>query len=1231
MSAGDSDDGSASMSGSKEDLHSERTKQERSDSPTSSHLSLKSGRSIPLPMNFSDEEQRNKERTKQERSDSPTSSYLSLRSGRSIPLPMNFSSEAQRNKERKLCVEDTEEQTESTPAKGVCQRHHRDLEVFCKTDNMHICAKCVGQEHQGHSKIYTVKPNVPDSQTLLHQVLRNMRSEDFKTFCQRHHRDLEVFCGANVAVNIVECFGGETALRITLHFQANVNPLQKITQANKAKLQDKCQHINEGNSSQGKQSLLKEIYTDLYMTEGGSGEINNEHEVLRNELISQSRTTPESPLTCNDIFKTLPGQSKSKQIRTVLTMGIFGIGKHVSVQRFILDWVDGKANQDINVIIYLKFRELNQKKGSCSLLQLIQQYAPELKEADLQEIKVLFILDGLEVCQYPLDFHNNDYCSDINENVPVDVLLTNLIKGNLLPSALLWITTRPSTASRIPLECVHRVTEIQGFNDHQKETYFRKKISDQKLANEIITHIKSCRSLYIMCHMPIFCWISATVLENMMSNGNSDQIPRTLTEMFTRFLLIQISIKHKKFNGADVDNPEKLSEFDKTLILKLGELAFQQLEKGNLIFQEEDLIKSGLDVGKVTEYSVCTEMFREELGLYREKVYSFVHVSYQEYLAAIYAHFACVNDGKNVLDINGSTDLSDVHQSALNKALKSENGHLDLFLRFLFGLSVDPNRTLLQDLLTKDSSSKPCVDKNMTVHFIQEKIKQEQSPERIINLFHCLNELNDNTLVKEIQTAMKSGTLLGSELEPEQWSALAYVLLKSGEQLDEFDMKKFHTSTANQLRLLPVLRICKRARLDCCDLSVESCRIVASALQSVNSPLRELDLSNNKLDKSAVNILLTGLTDPHCQLEIISLAGCNFPSAFCSNLVSAIQSANSHLGRLDLSYNKISDTGMNKLCDGLISPYCRLQKLKLKRCGLTKKSCVYLVTVMKSNSHLRELELKSNDLQDSGVKHLSIGLQDPQCKLEILGLSGCMITEVGCRSLASALTSNTGHLRELDLSYNHPGDLGVKLLYAKKDDPSCKLETLHVEKGGEFRMKPGLRKYVCQLTVDLNTVHPRLKLSNGNQKITETIVEQKYPDHLDRFKLYPQAMCREALTDRCYFEVECDGGVGVGVAYKTPDRKVNIMGVNNPFPALLCQDGKLKLWQDNDITCEFPVSARSRRVGVYVDLEHGSLSYYSIRNDSLTHLHTHHTTFKDCLYTGFTFLPDSSVTLCEMA
>ncbi|XP_056113699.1 NACHT, LRR and PYD domains-containing protein 12 [Rhinichthys klamathensis goyatoka] len=1278
MSAGENEDGSVPMSSPEEDLHSERTKQERSDSPTS-HLSLKSTRSIPLPLNFSDEAQTNTESTKQERSDSPTShlslkstrsiplplnfsdeaqrntertkqeesdstSHLSLKSGRSIPLPLNFSSGPQKNIKRRLSVEETQDQGEYRPAKRVCQQHYGAPVVFCKTDNMHICSICMGQEHQGHSKFYIVKSNVPGSQTILHDKMENMETEFFKTFKRELSEDYPECLGnqpeklspSDAAKKLVESFGGEAALRITWHFVANANPLQKITDANKAKLKNKCQHLNEGNSSQGQQCFLKDIYTDLYMRDGGSGEINNEHEVLRIEVISQNRNTQGTSFACNDIFKTLPGQRK--QIRTVLTMGIAGIGKHVSVQKFILDWADGKSNhtqfvtvQDINVIIHLPFRDLFQKKGNCSLLQLVQQYAPEVKEENLSKLKVIFILDGLEVCQYPLDFHKNDYCSDINKKVNLDVLLTNLIKGNLLPSALLWITTRPSTANRIPPECVHQVTEIRGFNDHQKEAYFRKKISDQKLASEIIAHIKSCQSLYIMCHMPIFCWISATVLENMMSDGNSDEIPRTLTEMFTHFLLIQISLKHKKFNGADANNPKKLSEFDKTLILKLGELAFKQMEKHNFIFQEEDLKKGDIDASQASEYSVFTEIFREELGLYREKVYSFVHVSYQEYLAAIYAHFACVNDGKNVLEKDKKTNLSNVHQSAVDKALESENGHLDLFLRFLLGLSVETNCNLLEDLVTKGSSCKPCVDKNLTVCYIKEKIKLVQSPERIINLFHCLNELNDNTLVKEIQTAMKSGTLRGSELEPEQWSALAYVLLKSGEVLDEFDMKKFNTSTENQIRLLPVLKICKMARLDCCNLSSESCGRIASALQSVNSPLRELDLSNNKLKKCGATILFSGLASPLCQLQKLKLAGCDFPSAFCTNLASALESTNSLLTELNLSYNTITKNGVEQLCAGLISQNCKLQKLKLKQCGLLKASCAHLASVLKSSySDLKELELKNNDLGDSGVNQLSKGLHDPQCTLEKLGLSGCMITEVGCSSLASALNSNGGHLRELDLSYNHPGDLGVKLLSDKKDDPTCKLEKLNVEKGGECRTNPGLRKYACQLTVDPNTAHPLLKLSEGNQRISETTEEQKYPEHPERFKLYPMALCTEALKGRCYFEVECNGGVGVGVAYKTLDRKESIMGVKNTFPALLCLNGKSKLLQNNEITCAFPVITQSKRVGVYVDLELGSLSYYSICNYTSRHLHTHHTKFKGPLYTGFTLLPDSSVTLCKL-
>ncbi|KAI7806114.1 NACHT, LRR and PYD domains-containing protein 12-like isoform X2 [Triplophysa rosa] len=1208
----------------------ERNIQERkrSDSPTPSHESLTSDKSIPQPINFSSEAQRTIKRTKQKRSDSPTPSHESLKSAKSIPQPNNLSSEGQTSLESELSERITWKQAESRPTPGVCQQHHRTLEVFCRTDKIDICSICAGQEHHGHSKLYSAVSYVSDSQYLLHRVLGNMQTQDFKTFkrdlseqypgCLGSHP--EELNASGVAEKIVESFGGEGAWRITFHFLENANPLQKITEANKVNLKHKCQQINEGNSSHAKQSLLNEIYTDLYITEGRSGEINTEHEVIRNEVISQSRTTPETPQACNDIFKTLPGQRK--QVRTVLMMGIVGIGKNVTVKKFMLDWADGKANQDIEIVIHLPFQDLNRRKGNCSLQQLIHQYAPELKEANLFKLKVLFILDGLDVCQYPLDFHNNDHCSDINEQTSVDVLLTNLIRGNLLPSALLWITTRPSSANRIPPECVHRVTEIRGFNDHQKEEYFRKKIKDQKQASEIITHIKSCRSLYIMCHMPIFCWISATVLENMLSNGNSDKKPKTLTEMFTHFLLIQISLKHKKFNGTNTENPKKLSESDTTLILKLGELAFQQLQKESSTFIEDDLKNCGIDVSKVSQYSMCTEIFREELGLYREKIYSFVHLILQEYLAALYAHFACVNDGKNILVQNRpKSSLSAVHQSAVNTALKRENGHLDLFLRFFMGLSVEPNHTLLQ-AFRKGGLSESCANKNM-IDYLQEKIKQEAAPERIINIFHCLNELNDNSLVKTVQSAMKSGTLLGSELDSEQWSALAYVLLTSGEELEEFDMKKFHTSTANQLRLLPVLKICKIARLDCCNLSFESCKRVALAFQIENSHLRELILTNNKLNKSGVNFIISGLCSPHCRLQKLSLAGCSFPSESCKNLATVLISTNSSLRELNLSYNRISDDGVNDLCTGLMSPNCRLKILKLKCCDLTESCCEKLASVL-TLSHLIDLQLKCNDLQDSGVEKLSVGLAAPQCKIERLGLSGCMITEKGCSSLALALNSNPDHLRDLDLSYNHPGDSEIKLCTAKQHDPDFELD---LRNGGECRMKPGLKKYACQFTVDPRLIHRRLLLSEDNLSVSESRTEQPYPDNPNRYRLYPQALCKEPIRERCYFELECKGGVAMGVAYKSPDRTQTIMGVNNKFPSLHCLNDKLTLWQNNESTCEFPVSARSTRIAVYVDWAAGSLTYYSIHNDTLIHLHTHHTTFTDELYAGFFLMPDSSVTL----
>ncbi|KAJ8001334.1 hypothetical protein DPEC_G00168460 [Dallia pectoralis] len=923
--------------------------------------------------------------------------------------------------------------------------------------------------------------------------------------------------------------------------------LQRVQQDLKTKLKQKYQLIRNETGHHGDQTFLNDVYTELYITEGGSGAVNKQHEVRQIEMASMRPTTKETPIKLKYLFKKskqfqkglnqfsnqkskssehedmmfmaqrdtntevadrVPSsqkhqsdtpqlhllehdkQMKSKGLRN-LTKGIAGIGKTVSVQKFILEWAEGTANQDIQFIFPLPFRDLNLIKDQYSLMTLLYHYFPEIKEIDSIEDcknKILFIFDGLDECRLPLDFKNNKKCSDVTESTSVDVLLTNLIEGNLLPSALIWITTRPAAANQIPPEFVDQVTEVRGFNDCQKEVYFRKKITDQNLANEIISHIKTSKSLHIMCHIPVFCWISATVLETMLKEAEKYKIPKTLTQMYLHFLRLQTSVKNNKYNKEIETNLEELIRSDKETILKLSELAFQKLQKGNLIFYEEDLRECGIDVTEASEYSnLCTEIFKEESGLNEKKIFSFVHLTIQEFLAAVHALESYLDKNIYVFssgDCNGveKSGISELHRRAVDQALKSENGHLDLFLRFLMGLSMESNQNLLQDFLTQTEKTTESNEETVeiTVEYLSEKIKEESSPERIINLFHCLNELGANSLVEDMQTSLKSGTLSGTKLEPHQCSALTYLLLMSEEILDTFDLKTYNTSMTGYQRLLPVVKTCKRALLEGCGLTYKSCEILASALQTPNCPLRELDLSYNHLEDRGVE-LLCGPTSSLCNIQTLILEGCGLTYKSCEILASALQTPNCPLRELDLSYNHLEDRGVELLC-GPTSSLCNIQTLILGNCHLTEVCCRYLASALRTlNSQMKQLELKDNDLKESGVRLLSTGLKDPNCKLQTLGLSGCLVTDACCAALALALSSNPSHLRKLDLSYNHLRDPGVKQLSAGLKDQNWRPDLSH---GDECRMKSGPRKYVCDLTLDPNTAHRNLYLSEGDRIVS---------------------------------------------------------------------------------------------------------------------------------------------------
>nr|XP_055073060.1 NACHT, LRR and PYD domains-containing protein 3-like [Misgurnus anguillicaudatus] len=1164
------------------------TKSDRSGSPVSSSVSIKSDCSIGVPPNLSEE---TPTATKSDRSGSPVSSSVSMKSDCSLGVPPNLSEETPTATKR----DRSGSVSSSVSVKSDCSRgkganvnektptatkRDRSGSVSSSVSVKSDCSRGKGanvnektptatKSNQGQKNLINIGAEITRWKTLKQQ--KKIKSdEELASFLlnrvqiktsdagiqsnrfRKHFRDnlLWIFQDLENKViiflkNELERFKKilkkentqyfvkdfqedrnnikEAVLDITLYFLRDrkhdeladkledelvfIHHQKKL----KSNLKKKYECVFEGIAKHGDSTLLNKIYTDLYITQGEGQQINTEHEVRQIEAASRRLETPEIQIECTHLFKQ-PGQDQ--YIRTVLTKGVAGIGKSVSAQKFVLDWAEGKENQDISFIFPLPFREMNLKeKVIQSLMDLISQFFPEIKGLNLtrnDKFKVLFI------------------------------------------------TTRPAAAVKIPPECIDRVTEVRGFNDEQKEEYFRKRFTDENMADTIIDHVKKSKSLFIMCHIPVFCWISATVLQNILEKKRNDQsddttseyTPRTLTQMYTHFFRFQIQQSRRKYEGKY--SPD--ISWDKESILSLGKLAFQNLERNNLIFYDSDLEACGIDITKASVYSgMCTQIFKQETGIITGTMYCFVHMSIQEFTAALYAHLFLDINKKNAFvqehKENSNDTMIGLLKTAVDKALESENGHLDLFLRFLLGLSLESNRPLLRGLLTQEESNEQ--SNKEIVEYIKQKFNDNSSAERSINLFYCLNELNDQSLVKEIQKHLREGSLSSADLSPAQWSALVFVLLTSEEELEEFELQKFKKSDECLIRLSPVVKTAKKALLNDCNLTDKGCSALANVLGS-DSRLKELNMSNNNLKDSGVKLICDGLMNTKCELEILRLSDCSIGEEGYVALCSAVRSNPSHLIELDLSGNdpgesgvkliyhliqdqncalkkvrllqtsaaaegfkylsetlvinpllqrelnlndhKLNNTRVKQICDLLKDKHCRLNTLRLSGCGLTEESCSALASVLRSKSGLKELDMSNNNLQDSGVKTLHNGLENTNCQLHKLRLSDCSIGEEGYVALYSAVRSNPSHLIELDLSGNDPGESGVKLIYELIQDPKCALKTVRflqsrsAEEARQYLNKVVGKEILLQRDLNLND-H---KLNNTRVKQICDLLKDKH-------------------------------------------------------------------------------------------------------------------------------------------
>ncbi|XP_025223907.1 NACHT, LRR and PYD domains-containing protein 12 isoform X2 [Theropithecus gelada] len=802
-----------------------------------------------------------------------------------------------------------------------------------------------------------------------------------------------------------------------------VTPRKDPQEAYRDYVRRKFRLMEDRNARLGECVNLSHGYTRLLLVKEHSNPMQAQQQLLD---IGRGHTRTvghqASPIKIETLFE--PDEERPEPPRTVVMQGVAGIGKSMLAHKVMLDWADGKLFQGrFDYLFYINCREMNQSDTECSMQDLISSCWPE-PSAPLQELvrvpeRLLFIIDGFDELKPSFHDPQGPWCLCWAEKRPTELLLNSLIRKKLLPELSLLVTTRPTALEKLHRLLEHpRHVEILGFSEAERKEYFYKYFHDTEQAGQVFNYVRDNEPLFTMCFVPLVCWVVCTCLQQQLEGGGLlKQTSRTTTAVYMLYLLSLMQPKRRTPRLQPPPNQRGLCS-----------LAADGLWNQKILFEEQDLRKHGLDGADVSAF-LNMNIFQKDINC--ERYYSFIHLSFQEFFAAMYY---ILDDGER-----GAGPDQDVIR-LLTEYGFSERSFLALTIRFLFGLLNEETRSYLENSLCWKVS--PHIKREL-LQWIRSKAQSDGSTlqQGSLELFSCLYEIQEEEFIQQALShfqvivvsniASKMEHMVCSFCVKNCRSAQVLHLYSATYSADGEDRARCSAGAHTLLVQLPERTVLLDAYSE----------HLAAAL-CTNPNLVELSLYRNALGSRGVKLLCQGLRHPSCKLQNLRLKRCRISSSACEDLSAALI-ANKNLTRMDLSGNGVGFSGMTLLCEGLRHPQCRLQMIQLRKCQLESGACQELASVLSTNPHLVELDLTGNALEDLGLRLLCQGLRHPVCKLRTLWLKICHLTAAACEELASTLSVNHS-LRELDLSLNELGDAGVLLLCESLRHPTCKLQTLRL-------------------------------------------------------------------------------------------------------------------------------------------------------------------------------------------